>query len=377
MMGARHLRGYAELEDVLPGSLRLCAVCDLQVEAAERVAEEAERRLGYRPDVYRTVEEALEGHPEIEAADVVVGNRAHDSVVIPLLEADLDILVEKPLAVTVARGRRMVEVARRRNRILAVAENNRRDPMNRLMRHILQSGLIGRPNFVLQTSIGTGRRIIASPWRHAMSNGGLALDVGIHQAYILEMLLGPIQTVYAVSQQVWPKRQWRRPDGTVEEIPVESDDLFAATLTFENGVQGVWVMYFGSAGIGQWGRIIFGDQGTLEGPSDRSGRPVKVQRGGETLTGDSLLDAIPDFRLNEIEARLFGGERLASYSFESVETDRKLIAAELADFIAAVRERRKPEVPGELGLRAVAIIRSVLESAATGRPIDVENMLSR
>ena len=46
IMGARHLRGYAELERARPGTLRLRAVCDLREEAAERVATEAEARLG-------------------------------------------------------------------------------------------------------------------------------------------------------------------------------------------------------------------------------------------------------------------------------------------------------------------------------------------
>ena len=375
MMGARHLRGYAELEKVRPGVLHLRAVCDPRREAAEKVSDEAKELLGYCPVVYKSAEEALAREPEIEAADVVTGNRSHDAVVIPLLRAGLDVLVEKPLAVTVARGQAMVEAAKRCSRILAVAENNRRDPMNRLMRYIVQSGFIGKPNFVLQTSITTGRRVLASPWRHSLANGGLALDVGIHQAYLLEMLLGPLDTVYAAGQQVWSKRQWKHPDDTVEEVPVESDDVFAATLTYESGAQGAWVMHFGSAGLGPWQRIVFGDSGTAEGPPDRSGVSVRVQRGSEVLTGDALVEALPDFHLNESESRLFG-ERPGGYSFESAVTDRKLIAAELADFVDAVRECREPEVSGELGLRSVAVVYAVLESAACGQAVKMQEVLS-
>lgn len=375
MMGARHLRGYGELEKVRPGSLRLVAVCDPRREASEKAADEAERLLGYRPAVYRSAEEALASGTAMGAADVVTDNRSHNAVVIPLLRAGLDVLVEKPLAVTGARGQAMVEAAKRCNRVLAVAENNRRDPMNRLMRDVVQSGFIGKPNFLMQTSITTGRRVLASPWRHALANGGLALDVGIHQAYVLEMLLGPMDTVYAASQQVWSKRLWKRPDDPVEEVPVESDDVFAATLTYESGAQGVWVMHFGSAGLGPWQRIVFGDLGTAEGPPDRSGKSVRVQRGSEVLTGDALVEALPDFHLNEIESRLFG-ERPGGYAFESAVTDRKLIAAELADFVDALREHREPEVPGELGLRSVAVVYAVLESAACGQPVEVQDVLS-
>ena len=374
MMGARHLRGYGELERAQPNAVRLRGICDLRPEFAEQVAGEAEQILGYRPAIYERPEDALAQEPEIEAADVVTGNRSHDAVVIPLLEAGLDILLEKPLAVTVARGRRIIEVARKADRILAVAENNRRDPMNRLMRHIIGSGFIGTPNFVLQTNIAAGRRMIASPWRHSMATGGLALDVGIHQAYVLEMLLGPIKTVYAKSQQIWPTRPWSRSGEPAQEMPVESDDVFAATVTFESGAQGMWTLYFGSTGFATWQRVIFGDRGTAEGPSDRSGKPVRVQLGSDLLSEEALIEALPDFHLNEIESRLFG-ERPGGYAFEGPETDRKLIAAELADFVDAVRERREPEVPGELGLRAVAIVYAVLESSACGEPVGIQDVL--
>lgn len=375
MMGARHLRGYGELERVRPGSIRLLAVCDPREDAARAVAQEAEELLGQRPTVCRDSEEALSLEPSIQAADVVTDNRSHHAVVIPLLEAGLDVLVEKPLAQTVAIGRSIVEVAKGSDRVFGVAENNRRDPMNRLLRHVIRSGLIGRPHFVLQTVVSPGRGIKASRWRHSMAYGGLALDVGIHQAYMLEVMLGPIESVYAVSQQVWAERPMSDPKGGEQDMPVESDDVFAATLTFESGVQGTWMMHFGSIGGGHWQRIVFGDGGTAYGPGDRSGGAVRVQRDGRNLEGDELLEQVPDFGVNEIESRLFG-ERPASYSFESPVTDRKLIAAEVSDFIDAAREHREPEVTGKMGLRSVAIVYALLESAACGAPVTLEQVLS-
>jgi predicted dehydrogenase len=375
MMGARHLRGYGELARVCPGSVRLRAVCDPQTDLAEAAAKEAEELLGYRPPVFPSTGEALAREPEIEAADIVTGNRSHDAIAIPLFEAGLHCLVEKPLGLTVARGRAIIEAAKSANRILATAENNRRDPMNRLMQHVCQSGLIGAPNFVLQTSVTAGRRVIATPWRHSMAYGGLALDVGIHQGYILEMILGPIDTVCANSRQVLSEREWQTPGSETEQVPVESDDVFSATLTFRSGAQGAWVLHFASAAGGAFQRHVFGDLGTAEGPSDRSGGAVRVRLADGLLEGDAVVEKLPEFELNKVETRLFG-ERPGSYSFESPVTDRKLIAAEVADFIDAIRDDREPEVPGELGLRSVAIIYALLESAAAGRPVRVADVLS-
>ena len=100
-----------------------------------------------------------------------------------------------------------------------------------------------------------------------------------------------------------------------------------------------------------------------------------MRRGDETLSGEALLAELSDYRLNEIETRLFG-QRPASYSFEGPVTDRKLIAAEMHDFVAAIRSGRPPEADSETGLRSVAVIYAVLESALSGRAVTVEEVLS-
>jgi predicted dehydrogenase len=374
-MGTRHLRGHAELERARPGSLRLRAVCDPRPEAAERLAAEAETLLGYRPRPCRSAAEALEREPGIVAADVVTENRSHPQVVIPLLEAGVHVQVEKPLAVNVARGRAMLDAARRCGRILTVAENYRRDPMARLLRHLLESGAVGKPAFAAQIQVAPGQQVVVTPWRHAWRHGGLALDVGVHYADMLEYLLGPVTTVCAAGSRVRETRGWTGPDGVAQTVPVECDDLYSALLTFESGVQGVWIMHLGSSGERQWQRTVHGSEGMAAGPADRTGSPVRLQRGTETLEGEALLAAFPDYRLGGVESMLFGA-RPASYRMEFAEIDRKLIAVETADFLDAVRDSRPPEVTPEAGLRAVALVMSILESAHTGAPVRVDEVVS-
>ena len=373
-MGARHLRGLAELERAAPGSIRLRAVCDLREEAAHEVAAEAEGLLGTRPAAFTSIDKALAAEPGLQAADVVTDPRSHDKLVVPLLEAGLDVLCEKPLAPTVARGRRMVEAAERTGRVLATAENNRRDPMNRLARACLDAGLIGQPNFLLQVLLNQGGRIVATAWRHRLAMGGVLLDVAVHAGYILEALLGPIERVCALTQLVEPHRAGRDATGQQAAVDVDSEDVFTAAVEFASGVQGHWTMHFASRGETMCKRLILGSEGTLGLPSDRSGRPIQVRRGGETLTDEAVLAALPGYQLNEIETTLFG-KRPASYSLEGSLTDRKLLAAEAHDFVEAIRTGRPPEADGTAGLRSVAIIYAILESALAQRPVTVAEVL--
>lgn len=370
MMGARHLRGYGELERAAPGQLELVAVCDGDRARAESVANEAEQLLGRRPRVLADLDQVLR-LPGLAAVDVVTPNRTHDAVAVPLLQAGLDVLLEKPFAVTIARGRRILAAAG--DRVLAVAENNRRDPMQRLLRHAVRAGLLGDITFVQQVGVSRGGQVTATPWRHHLAEGGLPLDVWIHLAYSLENLAGPWQAVSATAALVQAERTWSGPGGQ-ETVACEGLDALTATLALAGGGLGSWATHFASPGWSRHERVLVGTEATAVASPDRSGRPVTVERGGETLSGDDLVAALPDFALPEIEARLFG-ERPGSYSLESVETDRKLIAAEVADFLTAVRGRRRPEVPGELGLRSVALVHALLESAHAGRPVTVAEVL--
>ena len=374
MMGARHVRGLGELERTMPGSVRLLAVCDMRREMGEKVAAEAEQVLGRKPGVFTSIEEALKAEKGIEAADVVTDPRSHDDIVVKLVEAGVHVMCEKPLALTVARARRMVIAADQKRRVLAVAENNRRDPMNRLVKACIEGGLIGKPNFVLQLGVHGGE-IIGTAWRHKLAMGGVIFDVGLHIGYILEYLLGPIDTISAVAQLVRPERRGKEYSGKEVTVAVDSEDACTATLSFASGAQGHWTSHFSCPGEAMFKRLIVGGAGTIDAPGDRSGRPVTIQRGSTKISGDAVVREATNYRLNEIETKLFG-ERPAQYTLPGPETDRKLIAAETHDFIEAVRTGRKPEADGAAGLRSVAIVYSILESALADKPVKVGDVVA-
>ena len=110
---------------------------------------------------------------------------------------------------------------------------------------------------------------------------------------------------------------------------------------------------------------------------DRSGGRISLHIAGQgEIPFDRLLDLAPNFRLDAVTAGLFGGQRLAEYSFSFAETDRKLLAVEYADFAGAIRGEHPPEVDAEQGARSVALAYALLESGAIGRPVTVAEVLA-
>ena len=69
-MGRRHLNGMAALYKSRQCNVELVAVCDLNQENANWLADEAEKLLGARPRVFADIAEMARQMPELQAADV-------------------------------------------------------------------------------------------------------------------------------------------------------------------------------------------------------------------------------------------------------------------------------------------------------------------
>src|SRR5688572_3312563 len=152
-MGRRHLRGIATLYQSAFSNVELVAVCDLNQENAGFLADEAAELLGSRPQVHADITTMAREIPELQAAGVTTDAGSHHTVAVACLEAGLHLLCEKPLAVTLRGCNRIVETAKRVGKVVSVAENYRRDPINRLIRALIDDGAIGQPRLMIEASV--------------------------------------------------------------------------------------------------------------------------------------------------------------------------------------------------------------------------------
>ncbi|MGD0893850.1 MAG: Gfo/Idh/MocA family oxidoreductase, partial [Terracidiphilus sp.] len=119
--GRNHLRVYRELETA---GEPVALVAAIEPDAA-RAAETAEQ---YSIPVYGTVDELLAADLKLDAASVAVPTVHHHAVASALLEAGLDLLVEKPLAASLAEADELIALADKGERILQVGHLERFNP---------------------------------------------------------------------------------------------------------------------------------------------------------------------------------------------------------------------------------------------------------
>ena len=390
-MGHRHMYGLAELQRAGWERFELVGACDPVLANAESLAAEAAERFGQKPAVVGSLDAlAAVG---VDAVDVTTTPPYHHTVAVETLERGWHTMVEKPMGLTVRACNRIRRAADASDAILSVAENYRRDPVNRLAKALLDADVIGKPRFLIHHAIGGANRMLISVWRHQKDQSGVLLDVGVHYADMIEYLLGDVETVYAQTRLHEPLRhnsaavtgesssnpsgvytKWQREMPATFEATAE--DAVYATLTFKNGVVGQYIEDHGAWGQGSWLRQIHGSEGSMTLPGDRSGRQITLNRDGQDVMNDErLLDFVPDFRLDAVTTDLFGGDRLWKYELPFTATDAKIIAIEYGDFAEAIAGNGTVEVDAYHGTRSVAVSYAMLESGATGQRVHMDGML--
>lgn len=385
-MGHRHVLGYKELDESGLGNIDLVAVCDLREERANFCAKEVERLFGRRPLVF-TDPEKVYTHRAIEAVDIVSEPSYHHLIAIPALLAGKHVQVEKPLSLTIRSCKAIIEAAETGGGVLSTEENYRRDPVNRLVRGILDKGLLGDPHLMIQKNIGGGTNIVTTPWRHLKNRGAVALDSGVHYADLFQYFLGEYDRIFGMGMIVEAMRyRPPHPQGTLESyrethkrlpesIEATGEDSIIALYRMKSGAMVQFSRISGGRGERSGERSIHGPLGSLDLPGDRNGGQVVFRWGDKQLRGRELLSLLPDFRLNEITERLFGRESV-EYDLPFTAIDAKTLAIEFHDFGEAIITGHPPEVGGHLGMTAVGGILGVFESAVLNRSVSLAEILS-
>ncbi|MGD0570950.1 MAG: Gfo/Idh/MocA family oxidoreductase [Candidatus Sulfotelmatobacter sp.] len=179
VFGRNHARVYRELEQQ-GEAVRLVGVVDPKLDRADAVA----REFGCR--AFGSVEQMLTTHSEIRAASVAAPTVHHLEVARALMEAGVDVLIEKPLAASLAEADELVELAAARKRVAQAGHLERFNPAVRAT-----IPLLTQPMFfeVHRLSVFTPRSLDVD----------VVLDLMIHDLdIVLAFANSPVKEVHAV-----------------------------------------------------------------------------------------------------------------------------------------------------------------------------------
>ena len=395
-MGRRHAHGYIELRKYFD-IVEMVAVCDVHHDVAATVAGEIGEATGATPDIYTDFDDML-SKADLDGVAIVTSTPMHHLFAIKAMNAGLHVITEKPMGLTLKACRQMQEVSESTGKVLAVAENYRRDPMNRLTKALIDSGAIGTPYFALDIGVNSsdGAVMHSTVWRAKKEQaGGAPLDAGVHNADMLLYLMGGANTVFAETAINEPQRTLSPMSEVApvlaeiydhrKEVGYEDGDIVEQTaidtafgvIRFKSGAIGQLLMTDTSHGQSLGVSTISGSTGTMYRPRSRSGESPRIVRNdGTEITGDALLELVPDFELDDTISILWNGaRRISSYDMDFREIDSKILAYEYLDMVHAAESGMQPEVGSREGMYALALAYALLESGMSGLPVTVDDVV--
>ncbi len=185
-IGSVHVTAASSLDNV-----KLTAICDERSEAAQELA----RRFGARAySQYQqlALEERLDGVILCTPPDT------HPELAEFYLQRGVDVLCEKPLAISGVAARDMLACAQRNGRLLMLASKFRYVPDLAGARQLVREGTLGairHAEIIFVSNVDMRGRWNADP---ARSGGGVVIDNGSHAVDICRYLFGPVISVAAV-----------------------------------------------------------------------------------------------------------------------------------------------------------------------------------
>ena len=277
-----------------------------------------------------TLEEVL-SDDSIDAVIIATPHSTHADLVVEAAQAGKHVFVDKPFTLTVAEAKRAIAAADEAGVVLQVGHNRRRQPANRRLKEMVDGGELGMIHYAeanLSYPKGLNPR---TGWRGdpAESPAGGMAGLGVHMADNLIYLLGRPARVAAFSKQVIGV-------GTL-------DDVTVATLEFESGPLGILATAMVIPDIAR--TALWGTETAAWNEGD--GEHFYVQKVGEK-------------ERTELEV-------------ETLDT----VVDELAEFAENVRAGSRPETGGPEALEVVAVFEGLVESAATGTVVDLDEVRAR
>jgi len=344
----------------------------------EQLAAAAMEEFGAE-SMFTTYEQVLADR-SIEAVDICLPHHLHMQAAISAFEAGKHVLLEKPIANSLAEADSVIEAAQKAGRVLAVSENFRFEPGIRRAIEIIERGDIGNPFLImiqeLNFSVEVTSVLPACEWRRreATCGGGVLFDRGVHLMATVNQLGGPARSVYALTRS--PAGKW------------ESDETSVVTIVHESGVI--------TSLIESWNvrsappapmMAIYGTEGSIidspekrlpgHGPFEIGGMLVYSSKRKEFQAprdSDLLADAklylkmfmnaeAPDDVLERTLARGTPVDLVSEFGSYSV------YEASIMDFVECVRTGKAPHVGGKEARADIELVFAAYESSRTGRPV--------
>ena len=290
--------------------------------------------------------------PAIELVLNLTTPDAHAGVALAAIGAGKAVYNEKPLAIALEDGRRIVAEAAVAGVLVGCAPDTPLGGGLQTCRDLLDAGTIGQPVAATAFMLSAGHeRWHPAPDFYYLPGGGPLFDMGPYYLSALVSLLGPVRRVTGSARPSSAERLITSEPRRGERIPVRTNTHHAAVLDFAAGPIATLVTSFDVQASEAPKLEIYGTAATLSLPDPNTfGGPVRLRAAGEDAWRD-----VPIGRGYTGNSRGLG----------------------VADLAEAMRTGRPPRASGDLALHVLEIMHAVETASVEGRHVEIASTVAR
>ncbi len=266
-------------------------------------------------------------------------NQFHVPQALECIAAGVPVLVEKPVATSVAEGQNLVQAGGK----VLVGHHRAHSPIMAKAREVVQTGRLGRIVAIMgsATFFKPDHYFDDGPWRKQPGGGPILINM-IHEVHNLRMLCGEIVAVQAMASRA------------VRNFPVE--DTVAINLQFANGALGSFMLSDTAACPRSWEQTS----------QENQAYPTYEDEDCYVIAGTNGSLSVPTMRL-KVYPRLEDRSWWKPFQVGRVEMTRQdPIRLQMEHFGAVVRGEAEPVVSAADGLANLRVTEAITRAAATG-----------
>jgi predicted dehydrogenase len=305
----------------------------------EKAAAFADRH--HIPQVFDHLETAIHGS-DCDVVDICLPNFLHHRAVLAAAQAGKHVIIEKPLALSLAEADEMIAACRAARRKLMYAEELCFAPKYERARKLVHEGAVGRVYHLRQCEKHSGPH---SDWFYdlAQSGGGAIMDMGCHGLAWARWMLGGSPKALSVQAHLQT--------GLLHGQRTRAEENSVMIVEFEGGEIGVVENSWAKHG----------------GMDDR----IEVHGTGGVIYADLFMgNAALTYSEQGYGYAMEKAGRTQGWSFTGFEEAfNQGYPQELQHFIQCVREDRTPVVTGEDGRAVLEMMCAAYQSARLGRKV--------
>lgn len=319
----------------------ISALPDLALVAVESASESSARAVGERWGVpWSTRLEDLLGRDDLDAVTISTPSGLHPEQALAALRTGRHVVVEKPIALSVADANAVVREGHERGLVVATISQRRFEPAVRALRDAVEAGALGRISLIIAEGLHQRPQAYydSAAWRGTRHlDGGVLMNQAIHVIDLVRWIGGPVESVAAHVATLGHA--------------MDAEDTASVSLRFANGALG---------------EIVATTCAKPEFPTELR---VYGDRGHVRIVGEEAVEwDVPGIAApagpEEVTAPEPGIGTTQTWGTNAIGYLRQY-----GDFVEAVRTGRPPVVTGEDGRNAVEIATAAYEADRAGRAV--------